>query len=80
MFGGSQESMFGASGADSFFTKATAVMAVIFMLTSFSLALMSGRGRTAAPSQEIQPQSDVAPQQQTLPQTDTTTTAPAQGQ
>ncbi|MDD3804222.1 MAG: preprotein translocase subunit SecG [bacterium] len=78
MFGGSQDSVFGASGADTFFTKATAVMAVIFMITSFSLALLSGGPKTAQPATEIQPQADVLPEQ-TLPQTDTTP-APLQGQ
>ncbi|MGE3063744.1 MAG: preprotein translocase subunit SecG [bacterium] len=78
MFGGSQDSVFGASGAETFFTRATAVMAVIFMITSFSLALMSSSSKPSVPVQDIQPQTDVMPEQ-TLPQTDTTP-APVQGQ
>ena len=78
MFGGSQESMFGATGAETFFTRATAVMAVIFMITSFSLALMSSGKKATAPAQEIQPQTDVMPEQP-VQQTDTTP-APIQGQ
>jgi len=43
MFGGSNESLFGATGAGKFFTKLTTVLAGIFMLTSLTLALMSKR-------------------------------------
>ena len=57
MFGGAQESFFGASGADTFFSKFTAILAGLFMITSISLALLSsgGKGRAAAP-QDIVPQ------------------------
>lgn len=67
MFGGGQDSPFGAGGAEGFFSKLTTVLAIVFMVTSFTLALMSG-GRTAAPdtgigniqteSGDIQPQLD----------------------
>ncbi len=43
MFGGSNESLFGATGAGKFFTKLTTVLAGIFMLTSLTLALLSKR-------------------------------------
>ncbi len=39
--GGSSNTLFGASGASTFLTKATTVAAIIFMLTSLSLAYMS---------------------------------------
>lgn len=47
MFGGSQDSPFGAGGAEGFFSKLTTVMAIVFMITSFTLALMSGGRGTA---------------------------------
>jgi len=80
MFGGSSDSMFGASGAETFFTRVTAVMAVIFMITSFSLALISIGKKVGSPMQENQPQTDMPEQQ--VPQSDTTpiTPAPFQGQ
>jgi preprotein translocase subunit SecG len=37
--GGSSNTMFGAAGGMSFFTKATAVLATLFFITSFALAL-----------------------------------------
>ena len=44
LFGGaSTETVFGAEGASSFLVKVTAVLATVFLLTSFSLAYMSGK-------------------------------------
>ncbi len=44
LFGGaSTETVFGAEGASSFLVKATAILATIFLLTSLSLAYMSGK-------------------------------------
>ena len=37
--GGSSNTMFGAAGSMTFFTKATAVLATLFFITSFALAL-----------------------------------------
>ena len=37
--GGGSNTMFGAAGSMSFFTKATAVLATLFFVTSFALAL-----------------------------------------
>ncbi len=45
MFGGSgSQALFGSSGASSFLTKATTAMAVVFMLTSLTLAYVSKSG------------------------------------
>lgn len=41
--GGDSEQMFGGRGAAPFMTKATTVLAVLFMLTSLSLSFVSGR-------------------------------------
>lgn len=43
-FGGSSQTLFGARGAATFFSKLTTGAAVIFMLTSFTLSLVTSRG------------------------------------
>ncbi len=46
--GGASQTLFGTTGASTFLSKATTVAAVIFMLTSLTLAYMSGnRGTTS---------------------------------
>ncbi len=42
--GGSSQTLFGSSGASTFLSKATTVAAVVFMLTSLSLAYISSHG------------------------------------
>ena len=42
-FGGSSQTLFGARGAATFFSKLTTVAAVVFMLTSFLLAMVTSR-------------------------------------
>jgi preprotein translocase subunit SecG len=46
-FGGSSQTVFGSRGATSFLHKITAAAAIIFMLTSLSLAFLFGRGATS---------------------------------
>ncbi|MDQ7798262.1 MAG: preprotein translocase subunit SecG [Candidatus Edwardsbacteria bacterium] len=46
--GGGGETFFGGRGAAPFLTRATTVLAVVFMMTSLSLALISGKDRRAA--------------------------------
>ncbi len=41
--GGSSQTLFGSTGASTFLSKATTIAAVVFMLTSFSLAYMSSK-------------------------------------
>ncbi|MDP2644747.1 MAG: preprotein translocase subunit SecG [Desulfobacterales bacterium] len=43
--GGSSQSFFGTTGASTFLSKATTVAAIVFMLTSLSLAYTSGHKR-----------------------------------
>lgn len=43
-FGGSSQTLFGARGAATFFSKLTTIAAVVFMLTSLSLAIATSRG------------------------------------
>jgi preprotein translocase subunit SecG len=52
--GGSSQTLFGSTGASTFLSKATTVAAVVFMLTSLTLAYMSGN-RTASTVMENTP-------------------------
>ena len=42
--GGSSQTLFGGRGASTFLSKLTTAMAVVFMLTSLTLAVVAGRG------------------------------------
>ncbi len=55
MFGGTTESIFGASGAVPFLTKVTRVLAVLFMVTSLSLGYFSTRGVESSVVKETAP-------------------------
>ncbi|MBI5510536.1 MAG: preprotein translocase subunit SecG [Deltaproteobacteria bacterium] len=46
-FGGASQQIFGGRGAGSFLTRVTTVCAVVFFLTSLTLAMMSSRERSA---------------------------------
>ncbi len=50
-FGGSTQTIFGARGAATFLSKLTTGAAIVFMLTSFSLALMASKSETVIPQQ-----------------------------
>ncbi|MBI4727774.1 preprotein translocase subunit SecG [candidate division TA06 bacterium] len=68
---GGDSEMFGGRGAAPFLTKATTVLAVLFMLTSLSLSFMSGRQAKArsAIEKSLQPgQGQQAPAQSQQPQ------------
>jgi len=47
VFGGSSATVFGSSGAGTFLSRVTAVMAAVFMLTSLALTYMSARRVTS---------------------------------
>jgi preprotein translocase subunit SecG len=47
-FGGGSNTLFGASGADTFLTKFTTITAVLFMVTSLVLAMQTGERRGGA--------------------------------
>ncbi len=47
-FGGSSQTLFGSRGPQSFLGKLTTIVAVVFMLTSLSLAVLSSRKPTAS--------------------------------
>lgn len=42
-FGGSSQTLFGSRGAATFFSKLTTIAAIVFMLTSLSLAVISSK-------------------------------------
>ena len=47
-FGGSSQTIFGSSGATTFLTKLTTIVAVVFMLTSLFLAFIHGPGSSSS--------------------------------
>src|SRR5512143_1030233 len=71
-FGGSSQTLFGARGAATFFSKLTTAAAIIFMLTSFSLALVTSKGGSVVKKAPV-----ATEQKQTIPQGGT---GPLQGQ
>ncbi|MFC1868365.1 preprotein translocase subunit SecG [Thermodesulfobacteriota bacterium] len=58
-FGGSSQTVFGSAGAGSFLTKVTAAAAIIFMLTSLSLAILFGRGSGSSVMEGVETQAPV---------------------
>ena len=82
-FGGSSQTLFGGRGAATFLNKLTTAAAVVFMLTSLSLTMMTTKGSSVIkqttpvaepkkaipqqPQQQVPQQSQQAPQQQ-IPQ------------
>jgi preprotein translocase subunit SecG len=61
-FGGSSQTMFGARGAATFFSKMTTIAAIVFMLTSLSLAVLSVKGGS------VVKKAPVAAEQKGIPQ------------
>ena len=67
--GGSSQTLFGSTGASTFLSKATTVAAVVFMITSLTLAYSYGRKsggesivmESPAPVQETAPATGAAP-------------------
>lgn len=66
--GGGSQTLFGGSGAATFLSKATTVIAVIFMLTSLTLAYMSGHTSKNSIITEIaSPVEQAMPMEQDIP-------------
>jgi preprotein translocase subunit SecG len=63
VFGGSSQTIFGSSGATTFLTKLTTVVAVVFMITSLMLAFM--HGPRISGSSVVGPSSQAAQKQST---------------
>jgi preprotein translocase subunit SecG len=74
-FGGSSQTLFGARGAATIFGKLTTVAAVVFMLTSLTLAIMAARGASSVVSRvPVETQ-----QQRSMPRVPGPVTGPVQG-
>ena len=59
--GAGSQTMFGSSGSGNFLTKLTAVAAVIFMVTSLSLAVISTRGEKSSVISETETTTEQVP-------------------
>jgi preprotein translocase subunit SecG len=83
VFGGSSQTIFGSSGPGTFLGKMTTAVAVIFMLTSFSLSYTASRTGSslmegAKPAAKTAPATPApAPQAPALPQAPVAPQAPA---
>lgn len=74
-FGGSSQTVFGSRGPGTFLSKVTVAAAIIFMLTSLSLALLSKKENTASTVIDLQP-----PAQQDSSATESTTTTSSESE
>jgi preprotein translocase subunit SecG len=71
-FGGASAQVFGGSGAGNILTRATAICAAIFMLTSVTLAYMSSSGDRALRAKVAEEQSKVKDRGEKRAKTDAT--------
>jgi preprotein translocase subunit SecG len=73
-FGGSSESFFGSTGPSNFLEKATIVAGIIFLVTSLTLAYLSGQNGQNRLFNQIpsQPSTMPMPQQNAMPASPTT--------
>lgn len=73
--GGSSNTMFGAAGGMSFFTKVTAGLATLFFVTSFALALSARNQAAIGLEDQLEffsaPETTVAPVQEDVPAAET---------
>ncbi len=72
--GGGSQTLFGSSGSGKFFTRLTAIVAAIFMMTSISLTVMSAHRAKGTVMQDYTPLAVEAP---VIPVAPETSTAPA---
>jgi preprotein translocase subunit SecG len=93
VFGGSSQTLFGSSGAGNLLTRMTTAMAIVFMVTSLTLAYGSARRVTttifddaplpeapaAAPAPEASTFDGGVPQPEAAPQAEAAPPAPAEG-
>ena len=76
-FGGSSQTVFGSSGAGTFLGKLTATVAVVFMLTSLTLAYLATKGGSSVVERVGAPVTQQEQLPMTLPDTSQPPTAPA---
>ena len=62
--GGSSQTLFGSTGASTFLSKATTVAAIVFMLTSLTLAYLAGQRDTTSIMDEVKTPSSNRPRRQ----------------
>lgn len=74
-FGGASNTIFGGAGPASFLNKVTTVAAIAFMLTSFTLAILSSRG--GGSSSKVL---DATPVEQTQPAEEQPEATPTEGE
>ncbi|PID78290.1 MAG: preprotein translocase subunit SecG [Deltaproteobacteria bacterium] len=60
--GGGSQTLFGPTGSGNILTKITTVIAIIFMVTSISLAYLSGKSHTGSVMKQIEKQVPVKTQ------------------
>lgn len=71
-FGGSSQTVFGSRGAATFLSKMTTISAVVFMLTSFLLAIVTTKGGSVVKKAPVtQEQKSVPPAAGIIPGVDT---------
>ena len=74
---GSSQSIFGATGGANFFTRFTAVIATLFMVSSIYLTYLGGKGQDSIMSDEVQASDETsAPAAADTPTTDTNVVTP----
>jgi preprotein translocase subunit SecG len=73
-FGGSSQTLFGARGAATLFSKLTTIAAIVFMITSFSLAIIASRGGSIVRKTPM-----ATEQQRSIPQGPGPISGPVQG-
>ncbi len=77
-FGGGSNTLFGGTGPASFLNKMTTIAAIVFMITSFTLAIVSSRGKISskvlenAPTQQDQPVEQTTPGSEEAPESEET--------
>ena len=65
--GGSSQTLFGSTGASTFLSKATTVAAIVFMLTSLTLAYIAGGKVTKSVVTDVQAPAPIEAPSQTAP-------------
>ena len=65
-FGGASQTLFGGAGPASFLNKITTIAAIVFMLTSFTLAVISSRGGSSSKVLDATPTQQTQPVEQTV--------------
>ena len=63
-FGGSSQTLFGSRGAATFLSKLTTISAVVFMLTSFALAIVASKGSSVIQKVPVAEEKATLPVQQ----------------